>query len=119
ESQLVARVVLKVFDDPEATPQWTRDEAGPRGGADQGEARQVEPDRTRRRPLAQHDVDLVLLHGGVEVLLCHAAEPVNLVYEQDVAVLKRVGEYGCQVARLLDGWARGDADADAHLVGDY
>src|SRR5690606_21087448 len=81
-------------------------------------ARELEPYGARRRPLAQHDVDLELLHRGVEVLLSDAAQAVDLVDEQDVALLEGVREDRGQVAGLLDRWSRGHAYPHAHLVGD-
>src|SRR5690606_21530376 len=116
--QLLARVELEVLDDAEAAAQRPGDEPRSRGGADEREAREVEPYRARGRSLAQHDVDLELLHRGVEVLLGHAPEAVYLVDEEDVALLERVREDGGEVAGLLDGRPGGHAYAHAHLVSD-
>ncbi len=87
------------------------------GRPDQGECGQVELDRARRRPLADHDVELVVLHRGVEDLLHHRAEAVDLVDEEDIAGVE-VGQERRQVARLLQHRARGLAEIHAHLVGD-
>ena len=40
-----------------------------------------------------------------------------LIHEQDV-VPAEVGQQGCQIAWLFDSRAGGDADVDAHLLGD-
>jgi hypothetical protein len=101
--QLLVAVVLQVLDDAEARAQGSRDQPRSGGGADQREAWQLEADRAGGRTLTEDDVDLVVLHGRVEVLLGDAAEAVDLVDEQDVAVLEGVGQDRGQVAGLLDG----------------
>ena len=53
-----------------------------------------------------------VLERGIEHLLHHAVETVDLVDEQDVALLE-VGEDGGQVPRALDGWTAGRADVRA------
>jgi hypothetical protein len=115
--QVLRRVELQALDDAEAVAQGRGQQAGAGGGAHQGEGRQVELDGARRRALADHDVELVILHGRVEDLLHHRAEAVDLVDEEDIPRLQ-VGEQGGQVAGLLQHRARGLAQADGHLVGD-
>src|SRR3546814_3741009 len=51
----------------------------------QGEGREVDPDRARRRPLADDEVEMEILHGGIEHFLDRRGEPVDLVDEQHVA----------------------------------
>src|SRR5690606_32066563 len=67
--QLLGRVELQALDDAEAVAQRRGQQAGAGGGADQGERRQVELDRARGRALADHDVDLEVLHRRIEHLL--------------------------------------------------
>jgi hypothetical protein len=69
----VGGVELQPRDDAEAVAQRVGQHAGARGGADQREGLQVELDRARRRALADHDVDLVVLQRGVEDFLDHRA----------------------------------------------
>jgi hypothetical protein len=69
----VGRVELQPRHDAEAVAQRVGQHAGARGGAHQREGLQVELDRARRRPLADHDVDLVVLQRGVEDFLDHRA----------------------------------------------
>jgi hypothetical protein len=71
-------------------------------------------DRARRRPLAEHQVELVVLQGRVEDLLDTRPEAVDLVDEQDLARLE-VGEDRGEVARLLDGRPEVVRSGDAHL----
>ena len=78
---------------------------------------QVEADRAGRRALADHDVELEVLHRRVEHLLDRTREAVDLVDEEHVAVVE-VGEDGGEVAGPLERGTAGDAQADAHLGGD-
>ncbi len=105
------------MDDAEPSPQRRRDEAGAGRGADQGEARQVDLHRPRRRPLADHQVEREVLERRVEDLLDRRPQAVDLVDEQHLAGLE-VGEDGGQVAGPLEHRAGGGADGGAHLVGD-
>ena len=93
-------VELEPGHDAEPVAQGRGQQAGAGGGADQGERRQVEPDRARRRPLADHQVELVVLHRRIEDLLDRRLQPVDLVDEQHVARLQ-VGEDGGEVAGAL------------------
>ena len=94
--ELRRRVVVQPSHEPEPVPQWAGHEPGPGGGADQGEAGQVEPERAGARPLAEDDVELEVLHGRVEDLLHGPAQPVDLVHEQHVP-LDQVRQDGGQV----------------------
>ena len=71
--------------------------------------------RARRRAFADHQVERAVLHRRVEDFLDRGGEAVDLVDEQDVAVLE-VGQQGGEVARLGDHRARGGAEADPHLA---
>ena len=110
-------VVVEAGDEAEAVAQRAGDETGARGGADEREARQLEADRPRRRALADHDVELEVLHRRVEHLLDRPREAVDLVDEQHVAVVE-VGEDGGEVTGALERGAARDAQADVHLGGD-
>ncbi len=101
----------------EAVAQRAGDEAGAGGGADQREAGHVEADRAGRGALAQHDVELEVLHRRVEHLLDRPREPVDLVDEEHVAFVE-LAEDGREVARPVEGRARRDVQAHVHLRGD-
>ena len=73
--------------------------------------------RARRRPLADDQVELEILHRRIEDLLDRRIEPVDLVDEQDVALLE-VGEQRREVAGLGDHRAGGGAEVDAELARD-
>jgi hypothetical protein len=73
QAEFFRRVELQPGDDAEAVAQRVGQHAGARGGADQGEGRQVELDRARRGAFADHDVDLEILQRRVEDFLDHGA----------------------------------------------
>src|SRR5437660_1287215 len=79
--------------EPEPLPEREREEAGAGGGADQREPREVEADGSRARALPDDHVELEVLERRVQQLLDRAGEAVDLVDEQDVALLE-VGEDG-------------------------
>ena len=68
-------------------------------------------------PLPTIDVDPEVLHGDVEQLFGRAGHAVDLVEEEDLALVER-GQQRGQVAGPLDGRAAGDAQRDAELGGD-
>ena len=90
---------------------------GAGGGADQGEGRQVDAHAARRGALADDQVELEVLHRGVQHFLDRRLQAVDLVDEQDVPRLQ-VGQNGGEVAGALDHRAGGGAEADAQLAGD-
>lgn len=67
--------------------------------------------------LTDDDIELEVLHGGIEDLLHHGRKTVDLVDEQHVAGLQ-VGEHGGQVAGTLQHRAGGGLQPHAHLGGD-
>ena len=115
--ELRRRVVVEPVGHAEAVAERRRQEARARGRADQRERRQVERERARRRPLADDDVEPEVLERRVEDLLDRAGEPVDLVDEEDVALLHR-GEDRRDVALALERGAGDRADADAELLAD-
>ena len=88
-----------------------------RGRADKREARQVEPDGIGRGAFSDNNVDGVILHRRIQNFFHGAVEAVDLVDEQDIP-RREVRQQRRKVARLFNGRAGGDADVDAHLIGD-
>ena len=113
--ELLDGVEIEPDRNAEAVAQRRRQQPLPGGRADQGEARQVDPHRARRRSFADHQVERAVLHRRIEHLLDRRIEAVDLVDEQDVAVLE-IGEQRGEIARLGDHRAGGGAKADAHLA---
>src|SRR5205814_2642067 len=91
--------------------------AGARGGAGEGEGRQIQLDRARGGPFADHDVELEILERRIEDLLDHGRQAMDLVDEQHVARLE-IGEQRREIAGALEHRARGLAQVYAHLLGD-
>ncbi len=77
---------------------------------------EVDLDGACRRTFVDHDVDAVILHGGVQVLLNHRRETVDLIDEQHIVRLKR-GEQSGQITGFVKHRTRGDLEAYAQLVG--
>jgi len=71
------------------------------GGSHEGKRIQIYLDAACRRTLVYHDVDAVILHRRIEILLYHWRETVNLVDEKHVVRLQG-GKDSCQVARLIE-----------------
>ncbi len=115
--EVAGRVVVEPVLDPEAVAQRRGEQPGARGGADQREARQVERDHPRARPDAERDRQLAVLHRGVERLLDRAREAVDLVDEEDRAVLEVV-EVGRDVGLALERRAGGRDERHPQLLGD-
>ena len=115
--QLLAGVEIEPHRNAEAVAQRRREQAGARRRADQRELREIDPHRARRRPLADDEVELVVLHRGIEDFLDRGIEPVDLVDEQHVALLE-IGEQRREVAGLGDDRAGGGAEVDAELARD-
>ncbi len=78
---------------------------------------QVDAHRARRGALADDQVELEILHGGVEHFLDRRLQPVDLIDEQDIPGLEVCQDCG-EVAGALDHRAGGGAEADAELAGD-
>ncbi len=114
---LVRLVVVESVGDPEPVAKRCRQKPRARGGADQRERCQVEPQRVGARPLSDHDVDAPVLHRRVEQLLDRAVQAMDLVDEEHVVRLERGQDRG-HVGLAVDRGARHDAQRRAHLVGD-
>ena len=72
----------EVYSEP--GPERSREQAFPRGRADQRERIQGDPDGTRPGSLVYKNVYGELLHGGIKILLHDRRKPVYLVYEEDI-----------------------------------
>ena len=115
--EILDAVELEPLHDAEAVAQRRGQQPGARRRADQREGREVELDRARRRALADHDVELVVLHRRIQHLLDHRREAMDLVDEQHIARLQ-IGEDRREIAGPLEHRARGLAQVDAELGGD-
>ena len=113
--QLLARIEIEPHRNAEAVTQWRGEQARPRRCTNQGEARQIDLHRPRRRPLANDQIELKVLHGGIENFLDRWIEPVDLIDEQNVAVFE-IGQQRGEVAGLGDDRAGGRAKVHSELA---
>ena len=112
------RVELQPMDDAEPRSQRRRQQARPRRRADEREALEAHLDRPRARPLADDDVDLVVLERRIQDLFDGRRHPMDLVDEQHFAG-GEIRDDPDQVAGLLDRGTGRRPDLHAHLVGDH
>ena len=103
DDQFKLRLGVEIEPDrnAEAVAQRIGEQARARGGADQRELRQIDLHRARRRPLADDQIELEILHRRIEHLLDRRIEPVDLVDEQHVALFE-IGEQRREIAGLGD-----------------
>ena len=71
----------------------------------------------RARPLTDHQIDPIILHGGIENLFDGGHQTMNLVEEENFARVER-SENGGEVALALEERAGTGLDGDAEFVGD-
>ena len=90
---------------------------GARGRADEREVGEIDPHRARRRPLADDQVELKILHGRIEDFLDRRLEPVDLVDEQHVALFE-IGQERGEIAGFGDDRPGGGAEIHAELARD-
>ena len=112
--EILGLVVVEAGHEAEPVAQRAGDEPGAGGRPDEREAREVQSDRAGRRALADHDVELEVLHRRVEHLFDRTRQAVDLVDEEDVAVLE-VGQDRGEVARALERRTARDPQRDLHL----
>ena len=88
-----------------------------RGCADEREPLDRHRDGLRLRPVAEPDVDLVVLHRGIEKLLDNRAQPWISSMKR-MSPLAQVGERAHEIARLLQRRPGRRANVDAELARD-
>jgi hypothetical protein len=116
-AEFVVGIELEAEKDAEAGAERRREQAGARGGSDEGEGVDAHDVGARRGAGADHDVELVVLECGVELFFHDGLEAVDLIEEEDLPGLE-VGEDGGHVALDLEGGAAGLLEGDVELVGD-
>ena len=115
--ELRHRVEIQPHRNAEAVAQRRRQQPRAGGRADQRELRQIDLHRARRRPGADDQIELEILHRGIEDFLDRRIEAMDFVDEQDVARLE-IGELGGKIARLGDHRPGGRAEIDAEFARD-
>ena len=115
--ELVAAVVVETVDRPEAVAERRAEPSRAGRRADDRERLEREPQAPRARAAADHHVDREVLHRRIEDLLDRVVQPVDLVDEEDVALVD-VREDRREVAGALDRRAARRVDAHAELTRD-
>ena len=109
------RIEVETHRNAEAVAERRRQKPGARRCADQRELGEVDLHRSRRRPLADDEVELEILHRRIEHFFHGRIEPVDFIDEQHVALFE-VGKQRCKVARLGDDRARRRLEVHAQLA---
>jgi hypothetical protein len=73
--------------------------------------------RARRGPLPDNDVELKVLHGGIENLLDHSGQSVNLIDKENIFVLKSGQDRG-KIPWSLDSGAGGTLESNPQFARD-
>ena len=110
-------VEIQPHRDAEAIAQRRRQQARAGRRADQREFREIDLDRARRRPGADDEIELEILHRRIEDFLDRRIEAMDLVDEQNVARFE-IGELGGEIAGLGDHRPGGRAEIDAEFARD-
>ena len=100
---------LQLFGGVKIEPDRNAETIAQRGGeeacasrrADQSEPGEIDLHRARRRPGADDEVELEILHRRIENLFDRRIETMNFVDEQDIPRLE-IGELPREIARLAD-----------------
>ena len=106
--QFLLAIEFEPHRDAETIAQRRGEKAGPRRRADERELGEIDPDRTRRRPLADDEIELEILHRRIEDFLDRRIEAVDLIDEQNVALFE-IGEQRRKIAGLGDDGTGGRA----------
>ena len=110
-------IEIKPYRNAETIAQRIGQKSGAGGRADQREFGQVDLHRARRRPRADDEIELEVLHRRIEDLLDRRIEPVDFVDEEHVALFE-IGEERREVAGLGDDRTRRGAEIHAELARD-
>ena len=114
---LLRAVIIEPRRHPETRTQRRAQHARARRRADERELRQPQLQTARLRSLVDDDVEFVVLHRGIEILLDRRLEPMDFVDEKDVALFQAREQSG-QLARLFDHRSARVLDVHAHRVRD-
>src|SRR6266446_4124441 len=113
---VVETVLVNVEESEGVAGNRSRDLAGASGRSDQREAAQIQTVRPGAGPLTDDDVELEVLHRGIEDFLDIGLEPMNLVDEKHIAEFE-VCQNRSQITLHLDQRAGGRTESCPHFVG--
>ena len=94
-------IILQVQIDAETGTQWGGKQAAASGGSHQRKRIEIYLDAASGWSLVYHDVDAIILHRRIEILLHNGRKTVNLVDEEHIVGFER-GKDTRQVAWLIE-----------------
>ena len=98
-----------------SVPQRGGQGPGPGRGPDERKPREIQFHRSGRRPLPDHEIELIVFHRRIERLFDGGRESMNLIDEQDIVFLK-IRQDGGQIARMAQDQTGGRAEGRSHLT---
>ena len=109
-------VVFEMAVYSEACAQRGGEQSAAGGRSYKGEGCQCELYALGARAFVEEDVDAVVFHRGIEILLYYGVQAVYLIDEEHIVGLE-AHEDACQVAGLVEHGAGGHLEAYAELIG--
>src|SRR3954452_13961540 len=110
-------IVIEPGGHPETRTQRRAHHSCARRRADQRELWQIETQTARLWSLIDDDVESIVFHRWIQILLDCRLQPVNLVDEENIPLFK-TGKKSGELACLLNHRSAGVLDIYAHRVGD-
>ena len=109
-------VIFQMQIDSETGTQWGCKQTASRCCSHEGKRIQVYLDAASRRTLVYHDIDAVILHRRIEILLYHRRKSVDFIDKEHIVGLQR-GKDSRQIARLIEHRTRCNLESYAQFVG--
>ena len=110
-------VIFEMQIDSETSTQRSCKQTASRCCSYEGKRIQVYLDAASRRTLVYHDIDAVILHRRIEILLYHRRKSVDFIDKEHIVGLQR-GKDSRQIARLIKHRTRCNLESYAQFVGD-
>ena len=109
-------VVFQVAIDTKTRTQWTGQQTATSGSTNKRELIEVDLYRTSRRSLIYHNINAIVFHRRIEILLYNRRKAVNLINEEHIVFLKR-SKQARQVAWFIKHRARSHLEPYPQFVG--
>ena len=110
-------VIFEMQIDSETGTQRSCKQTASRCRSHEGKRIQIYLDAASRRPLIYHDVDAVILHRRIEILLYDRRKTVDFIDKEHIVGFQR-GKDSRQIARLIKHRTRCNLESYAQFVGD-
>ena len=109
-------VVFKVAINTKSRTQRSRQQSATRSRSNQRKRLQFNLHRPCRWSLIYHNINPIILHRRIQILLHHRTQPMNLIYKQHIIPLQR-RQQTCQIARLIKHRTRRQLKPYTQLIG--